>query len=50
LPGAFCFDLRGVACQEREQSVACGMVEKSLGDAGARVMNNSKTMEDATCR
>jgi hypothetical protein len=38
LPGAFRFDLRGAACQEREQSTACDVVEKSLGDAGARVM------------
>jgi hypothetical protein len=38
LPGAFCFDLRGAACQERDESAACGMAEKSLGDAGARVM------------
>jgi hypothetical protein len=50
LPGAFFFDLRGAACQEREQSAACGMAEKSFGDAGALVINNQTTMEDATCR
>jgi hypothetical protein len=37
LPGAFCYDLRGAACQEREQSAACHLAEKSRHGLGARV-------------
>jgi hypothetical protein len=48
LPGAFCFDLRG-AVQNADQSASFGVVEKSFGDTGARVMRLSLKVNKTGC-